>query len=495
MLLRPRSTLKLYSPFSPKYVNYPKIIELWKGNFEPDFGKLSEVVMNRAVKKEQECLKRYRLNVDDDQTQPKSSANADQNFIHLLTNRLLFRTQASLPIAALRPLGIPKKIRRPLMVEPLPDPGTRFVLYSALFIEQKSGILYAADYPEECRLNDNRFYLQFSHSHPGAQHRMALQSLAALQDLLRQTGNWYPYARIFGEYVTAGVKTPVMSPILISISAPRLPSGRDVIDPKEIEYLQSMLTELSADRAKTIQDYDALRAKWNSVSSEQSQIVGDNEDKHNALETGGSLTEEQKSQQLGELRRKCSSTIRKNREFDENLADNYIGYQLGLTFLANYWGNVLNKDLRYVLRQQLDGKMSLPSTWMKDSEVFKDLDPLREFRFNPKALAAYGTFLPQPPVVHQASPNQSEGVGVDQPNSSALRASSSQRQVPPGPDRDVQRKYSRLEQILAPVRQEAVGSDPGQDRVEQPAPEVDQAPSAVDQPPERRRLTLPRRVP
>jgi len=186
-------------------VNYPKIVER-KGNFEPNFGKLPAKVMERAVEEERKCLKSYRLNVDDNQTEPKLSANGDQNFFRVLIRRLTFQTQASLPIAELRPtLDIPKKIRRPLTVKPLPEPGTRFVLYSALFIEQRSGTFYAADYPEECQLNDNRFYLQCAHSDPkdleDVQHRRALESLRALQGLLRKTGNWHPYARIFGEFV------------------------------------------------------------------------------------------------------------------------------------------------------------------------------------------------------------------------------------------------------------------------------------------------------
>jgi hypothetical protein len=483
-------------------VNYPKIIELWKGKFEPNFGKLPTEVMNRAVTMENQYSKSYRLNVDDDQTELKVFAKSGQKSVfRLLKNVLLFQTQASLPIAALRrTLNIPKKIRRPLTVEPLPDPGTMFVLYSALFIEQKSGSLYAADYPEECQLNDNRFYLQFAHSNPensgDAQHRQALQSLSSLQNLLRDTGNWHPYARIFGEYVTAGVKTRVILPILISVKEPRLPSSReqsDVIDPNEIEYLQSMLNELSAERVQTVRKYKDLKDKCKSLDYEQSQIARD-ENEQNALEKiGGLLTEAQKTQQRNEFVNENINVIRNNIEFDENIADNYIGYQLGLTFVANYWANVHKTDLRSVLRQQLHGKMSLPSTWMKDSKVFADLGTLREFRFNPKALAEYGTFLPPPPPpdVDESSPDQTEGVGVHQPNSSALGASSSQRQVPSGPGRDEQPMYSRwwLEQI-GPVRQEAVASDPGQDRVEQAAPGLDQASSAVDQPPKRPRLTL-----
>src|SRR5262249_34227067 len=53
---------------------------------------------------------------------------------------------------------------------------------------------------------------------------------------------------------------------------------------------------------------------------------------------------------------------------------------------------------------------------------------------------------------------QSEGVDVHQPNSSALGASSSQRQVPAGPGRDVQPVHSRLGQLLQPLLQDAVAS-------------------------------------
>ena len=59
---------------------------------------------------------------------------------------------------------------------------------------------------------------------------------------------------------------------------------------------------------------------------------------------------------------------------------------------------------------------------------------------------------------------QSEGVDVHQPNSSALGASSSQRQVPAGPGRDVQPVHSRLDQLLQPLLQDAVASDPEEDR-------------------------------
>ena len=59
---------------------------------------------------------------------------------------------------------------------------------------------------------------------------------------------------------------------------------------------------------------------------------------------------------------------------------------------------------------------------------------------------------------------QSEGVDVHQPNSSALGASSSQRQIPAGPGRDVQPVHSRLDQPLQPLLQDAVASDPEEDR-------------------------------
>ena len=59
---------------------------------------------------------------------------------------------------------------------------------------------------------------------------------------------------------------------------------------------------------------------------------------------------------------------------------------------------------------------------------------------------------------------QSEGVDVHQPNSSALGASSSQRQVPAGPGRDVQSVHSRLDQLLQPLLKDAVASDPEEDR-------------------------------
>ena len=59
---------------------------------------------------------------------------------------------------------------------------------------------------------------------------------------------------------------------------------------------------------------------------------------------------------------------------------------------------------------------------------------------------------------------QSESVDGHQPNSSALGASSSQRQVPTGPGRDVQPVHSRLDQLLQPLLQDAVASDPEEDR-------------------------------
>ena len=59
---------------------------------------------------------------------------------------------------------------------------------------------------------------------------------------------------------------------------------------------------------------------------------------------------------------------------------------------------------------------------------------------------------------------QSESVDVHQPNSSALGASSLQRQVPAGPGRDVQPVHSRLDQLLQPLLQDAVASDPEEDR-------------------------------
>ena len=55
---------------------------------------------------------------------------------------------------------------------------------------------------------------------------------------------------------------------------------------------------------------------------------------------------------------------------------------------------------------------------------------------------------------------QSESVDGHQPNSSALGASSSQRQLPAGPGRDVQPVHSRLDQLLQPLPQDAVASDP-----------------------------------
>src|SRR6516225_8897251 len=77
---------------------------------------------------------------------------------------------------------------------------------------------------------------------------------------------------------------------------------------------------------------------------------------------------------------------------------------------------------------------------------------------------------------------QSEGVDVHQPNSSALGASSSQRQVPAGPGRDVQPVHSRLDQLLQPLLQDAVASDPEEDRsLCHPlgAPQVQAVPSKV----------------
>src|SRR5260221_1428082 len=53
---------------------------------------------------------------------------------------------------------------------------------------------------------------------------------------------------------------------------------------------------------------------------------------------------------------------------------------------------------------------------------------------------------------------------VEQPNSSALGASSSQRHVPAGPRRDVQPVHLRLDQLLQPLLQDAVASDPEEDR-------------------------------
>src|SRR6516225_2271015 len=58
---------------------------------------------------------------------------------------------------------------------------------------------------------------------------------------------------------------------------------------------------------------------------------------------------------------------------------------------------------------------------------------------------------------------RSEGVDVHRPNSSALGASSSQRQVPAGAGRDVQPVHSPLDQLLQPLLQDAVASDPEED--------------------------------
>src|SRR5262249_21388041 len=55
-------------------------------------------------------------------------------------------------------------------------------------------------------------------------------------------------------------------------------------------------------------------------------------------------------------------------------------------------------------------------------------------------------------------------IDLAQPNSSALGASSSQRQVPAGPGRDVQPVHSRLDQLLQPLLQDAVASDLEGDR-------------------------------
>jgi site-specific DNA recombinase len=59
---------------------------------------------------------------------------------------------------------------------------------------------------------------------------------------------------------------------------------------------------------------------------------------------------------------------------------------------------------------------------------------------------------------------QPEGADAHQPNSPAMGASSSQRQVPAGSGRDVQPVHPRLDHLLQPLLQDAAASDPETDR-------------------------------
>jgi hypothetical protein len=423
MLLRPRSLVGRYSPFKHQYINYREASRLWKRPSDPPFSdpptpKEEPVLLKRASKKENKC-RLYRLNVDDDQTINKISAifptEGGQWFSRFaalfgtspptksgqwFSLPKLVPTQTSPPIARVwRTLDIPKRIAKPLMKDPVP-PDTMFVLYSALFMEEKNDPkFYAADYPKECRLSTDHLVLL----------DLPPSDAQTLRKILAKTNNWHPYARIFVKYMSGGGILPVK----ISLREPVLPEsleGERMIDSDEINCLEGDLVRLSARRATIIEEYDEM------VEAAEKQDTVITPKSHGRLEgilAQHGVTEEASKepdtvltpaaknsweQSLLQLIASHLNDVRYNEKFDDNIADNYFGFQIGLTFFAECCEK-FDKRLIRNLRIHLSGKMSLPPNWKKENEVFQLLG---EVRCNADALAAYGRFLPKPPDVDQA---------------------------------------------------------------------------------------------
>jgi hypothetical protein len=440
MLLRPRSLIGRYSRFEHRYINYREASTLCKRPLDPPFGNpptpMEEtLLLKRTSKKENKC-KLCRLNVYDDQTVNKSSSISPTKRRRWFPLAALVPTKTSPPIASLwRTLYIPRRIPKPLMGDPV-QRDSMFVLYCAIFMEGKNDPkFYAADYPKECRLSTDR----------PVPLDVPLSDAPILQKILAETNDWHPYARIFGKYMSGGGVLPVR----ISLREPVLDGSleaKEMIDLDEINFLQSDLGKLSARRATIKKDFDVMIEAWKQSNiiipkshrkldditadygitdeaSKESDIVltprshGKLDDilaEHDVTEEASKepdqastlAAEDSLKQSLDQFIHDHSDDIEYSERFDDNIADNYFGYQIGLTFFADCCENV-NKRLVHKLGRYLSGKMSPPNTWKKENEVSQVLD---EVRCNADALAAYGRFLSKPPGVNQggASPDDDQ---------------------------------------------------------------------------------------
>src|ERR1700732_5283944 len=104
-----------------------------------------------------------------------------------------------------------------------------------------------------------------------------------------------------------------------------------------------------------------------------------------------------------------------------------------------------------------------------EDRLLQGCEPARRLSYHLVRFSGFSISSPEDDLEWKARPwlhprRQSESVDGHQPDGSALGASSSQRQVPAGAGRDVQPVHSRLDHLLQPLLQDAVASDPEEDR-------------------------------
>src|SRR6195256_5448533 len=104
-----------------------------------------------------------------------------------------------------------------------------------------------------------------------------------------------------------------------------------------------------------------------------------------------------------------------------------------------------------------------------EARLLQGCEPARRLSYHLVRFSGFSISSPEDDLEWKGCPRlharrQSESVDGHQPDGSALVASSSQRQVPAGAGRDVQPVHSRLDHLLQPLLQDAVASDPEEDR-------------------------------
>src|SRR6202045_2805960 len=104
-----------------------------------------------------------------------------------------------------------------------------------------------------------------------------------------------------------------------------------------------------------------------------------------------------------------------------------------------------------------------------EDRLLQGCEPARRLSYHLVRLSGFSISSPEDDLEWKGCPwlharRQSESVDGHQPDRSALVASSSQRQAPAGAGRDVQSVHSRLDQLLQQLLQDAVASDPEEDR-------------------------------
>ena len=104
-----------------------------------------------------------------------------------------------------------------------------------------------------------------------------------------------------------------------------------------------------------------------------------------------------------------------------------------------------------------------------EDRLLQGCEPARRLSYHLVRLSGFSVSSPEDDLEWKGrsrlhARRQSESVDGHQPDRSALVASSPQRQVPAGAGREVQRVHSRLDHLLQPLLQDAVASDPEEDR-------------------------------